>query len=277
MVLSDSQRLRHITRPLGELIEERIREFTGYIEPLKKRDASLFDDWINENMGFHANIRIWPSPSHEDSVNFRAYLHRLGDASSWLTRDFTVPRLSEFDRHAPHGSKHWPDLAVLIHSGKLIQNGKGVVSCPSVVRLIPTNDCDICSPYTRQFARKGSIERRPLSTDGKIDVPLLTGLQIAGATALHESPRDVIETTSVVVDYIAKPQAPMGRQILDGCDVEGDAMALSMIFGPYAVTVCSFGVEGLNGGIKIVRAGYTPTPFEPCAIEQAVQKKRTIS
>jgi hypothetical protein len=88
-----------------------------------------------------------------------------------------------------------------------------------------------------------------------------------------DRPRNVIQTTSVVVDEVADPQSPTdgkATDLLNSCD---DAVTLSVVLrprnkgNPIGLAV---NAKGFDLRLERFGFGYRPSPFEPSAIEQSI-------
>jgi hypothetical protein len=78
----------------------------------------------------------------------------------------------------------------------------------------------------------------------------------------------VVKAASIVVDDIAKPQAPIDGQIFEGCDVKNDTVALSVILAPRLILVSPCECEGSEVVPELLMVEYAPTPSQPSTLEQ---------
>ena len=267
----DHQALAESVRRWLELPQELANVSNGLVAEALEPDA-LIEGYIQGREAIHLRVRLGAGASHEDAEEFCAFLQNdkvaAADPCDGAVHRNNVP--------AAHGIRTEPNglhRAVLVSVGYVPDQREHTPMqiLPSVVRLSPPDDCEICSTHARKLRRQGGVETTSCVMDGEVDTAAPAVAHRGGRrrTPLHEKPRELIETRPKVAHEVSETQAPAIRWRRDPRKSNDDGVALWVVLVRNAIWWWEVAI--LEGPVDIslqrVEVEFRPTELGPRALE----------
>ena len=273
LLWSDSERL-DFRRWVAQLREKGSEQVSRGIQP-RVEPETVCDRWLQGDLALHVTVRIRSRLADVDTAHFCADLQFAPPGGTREPRDDAVPKIADLESDFVGKHPDWLNRPVLVELCQVSQ-GRQRMEVPEPLRpevwLAATNKCHVCAAHTRKHRPHISTELLSRLRDREVDrvLPLLR--EIRSAPSLDHCPGDVVKTRPVILNDCPKPEPPTDRH---GGDRDGDgdqAVALRVVVGRGRYSVASLLApgEGMQVFTESLSFSYRPTPFQPRAIERAV-------
>lgn len=213
----------------------------------------------------HLHIVLVDRGSGGTPCEYCAAFQRRPDASGELdVKEGSLESLA-VNQHVAVGAKHGADGSVFVDIGKFPQLDERVkpTPVPSVVRLVPLNDCPMRGgdfveivTFPEQLGRVG---------DGKLNTRGLLGC-VPVAFVEGKLPDHVVQSASQIVDEVPEDHCPTHDvPVRHGVNPEQVVAAFRIVLGPKTYLV-AFDREKIDGfAIKGIAVRFCPFDLGPAA------------